>query len=293
MHIAFIGLGAMGLPMARRLVEAGHDVRGHDVTAAARERFSEAGGTLSGSIEKACDGADALFLMVVNADQTEGVLFDEGAARALPEGALVIACCTQPPARAEDCGRRLAASGLRLLDAPVSGGTAGAEGGTLTIMAGGPRETFEAARPILEILGDKLHHVGEAWGQGSTMKTVNQLMCGAHIAVAAEALALGRAAGIDGGLMLEILGKSAAASWMLNDRGPRMLQHDPEVRSAVDIFVKDLGIVLDAGREGKTPTPIASLAYQLFLAASARDLGRADDSQLVRVFEELSGRAEQ
>lgn len=290
--IAFVGLGSMGRPMARRLVETGHQVRGYDIALAARDAFTQDGGCAVSSVRDAASNADLLLLMVVNADQAETVLFSDDAASALRTGATVIASCTQPAARARACGQRLADQGLQFLDAPVSGGVAGATSGTLTIMAAGPTETFEGIKDLLATLGDKVHHVGTEWGQGSVVKTVNQLMCGCHIAVAAEALSLARSAGIDGRRALEILGASAAASWMLNDRGPRMLEDDPVVTSAVDIFVKDLGIVLDTARAERKATPIAALAHQLFLSASAQGLGRSDDSQLIRIYEKLGGGSE-
>jgi putative dehydrogenase len=157
------------------------------------------------------------------------------------------------------------------------------------VMAAAPRETFDAARPVFEAVGDKVFHVGERPGQGATAKTVNQLLCGVHIAVAAEALSLAAKVGVDLRVMLDILGDSSASSWMLKDRGPRMLQADPEVTSAVDIFVKDLGIVLEAGREAKAALPLAALAHQMFLAVSGRGDGAADDSQVIRTYHAMSG----
>lgn len=290
MNIAFVGLGAMGLPMARRLVAAGHAVAGLDIRDEAKAALAAAGGRAAATAAEAARGAELALLMVVSGDQAEAVLFGEdGLAGALPAGAIVVAGCTQPAAQARSIGERLTAAGLGFLDAPVSGGTVGAEGGTLTIMAAGPRETFEAARPVLAALGDKLHHVGGEWGQGSLVKTINQLLCGCHIAVAAEALALGRKAGLDGAQMLDIFGASAAASWMLGNRGPRMLQQDPPVASAVDIFVKDLSIVTETAKALGAATPIAGLALDLFRRASADGLGKADDSQLIRLYEKMDG----
>jgi putative dehydrogenase len=174
----------------------------------------------------------------------------------------------------------------------VSGGVAGAARAELTIMAAGARATFAAAKPVLDALGDKVFHVGERPGQGAVVKTVNQLLCGVHIAVAAEAFSLAAKVGADLNVILEIMGGSAASSWMLRDRGPRMLRADPEVASAVDIFVKDLGIVLDAGRETKVALPLAAVAHQLFLATSGRGEGAADDSQVVRTYYAMNGAAE-
>jgi putative dehydrogenase len=158
-------------------------------------------------------------------------------------------------------------------------------------MAAASKADFAAVKPVLDMLGDKVFHVGETPGQGAMMKTVNQLLCGVHIAAAAEALSLAGKAGIDLNVVLQILGGSAASSWMLKDRGPRMLQDEPNVTSAVDIFVKDLGIVLDAGRGSKAALPLAAAAHQMFLAASGQGHGSADDSQVLRAYRALNGGA--
>ena len=287
--VGFVGLGAMGLPMAKNLLQRQFRVRGFDVRRDAIDAITAAGGTGCVSAAEAAAGADVLVLMVVNMAQAETVLFQAGALAALPAGAVVVLMATCPPAAVQSLGERVAEAGRRFIDAPVSGGVVGATGGTLTIMAAAPRAVFEEARPVLAALGDKLFHVGETWGQGATVKTVNQLLCGVHIAAAAEALALAQKAGIAGGVALEILGGSAASSWMLKDRGPRMLEDEPAVTSAVDIFVKDLGIVLDAGRSAKVPTPMAALAHQLFLSASGQGRGTQDDSQVIAVYRQLAG----
>jgi len=289
MTIGFIGLGAMGLPMARNLVARDMKVRGYDMRQAAMDALVEAGGVAAPSAAEAARGADMLLLMVVNASQAEQILFAEGALEALPAGGMVALMATCPPGAIETLAGRVRATGRRFLDAPVSGGVAGATSATLTIMAAGPRDTFDAAKPVLDALGTKLFYVGERPGQGAMVKTVNQLLCGVHIVVVAEALSLAARVGIDPNVILEILSGSSASSWMLKDRGPRMLQADPEVTSAVDIFVKDLGIVLEAGRETKSALPLAALAHQLFLATSGRGDGAADDSQVIRSYFALNG----
>jgi L-threonate 2-dehydrogenase len=287
--IAFIGLGAMGQPMARRLVENQFRVQGFDLNPAALEAHAANGGIACTSAKDAATGAEALILMVVNASQARAALVTSGALEALAPDALVILMATCSPADAKAIAEMVSAAGRRFLDAPVSGGVVGAEAGTLTIMAGGPKAVFGAAGPYLRVLGDKLYHVGEAVGDGAMVKTINQLLCGVHIAVAAEAFALGEKAGLDTGLLLQILGSSAAASWMINNRGPRMLEIEPEVTSAVDIFVKDLGLVLDAGRAAKVALPIAAQAHQMFLATSGAGHGQADDSQVIRAYRALNG----
>jgi L-threonate 2-dehydrogenase len=225
----------------------------------------------------------------VNTAQVEAVLFDGGAAAALAANGTVIVSATCPPGAMADIASRIEALGLRCVDAPVSGGVGGATAGSLTIMVGASTPVFAAARPVLDVLGSKVVHVGERPGQGAVVKTINQLLCGVHIAVAAEALALAAKIGVDQAIILDVVGGSAASSWMLRDRGPRMLEADPAVASAVDIFVKDLGIVMEAGRDSKAALPLAALAHQMFLAASGQGRGKADDSQVIRAYAALNG----
>ena len=213
---------------------------------------------------------------------------DDGAFAGMKSGAVFVDHTTASAAVARELDQEATRRGFQFVDAPVSGGVNGARGGTLTIMVGAPSDSFKRAKPVLDALGDKVFHVGEKAGQGATVKTVNQLLCGVHIAVAAEALSLAEKAGIDGRLLFEIMGGSAASSWMLKDRGPRMHEPDPSVASAVDIFVKDLGIVLDAGRAAKTALPLAAAAHQMFLAASGLGHGGRDDSQVVRAYRALN-----
>ncbi|MBG0838879.1 NAD(P)-dependent oxidoreductase [Ectopseudomonas toyotomiensis] len=290
--IAFAGLGSMGLPMAKNMLAAGHVVRGIDLNPVALATLAEAGGQPADAAS-AASGADVLILMVVNAAQAEQVLFDNGALEALAENGIVCLMATCPPAAVERIAARVRAAGRRFVDAPVSGGTAGAIAGSLTIMAACERDTFEAVQPVFEGIGQRIFHVGERAGQGATVKAVNQLLCGVHIAVVAEAFALAAKVGVELPILLEIMGGSAASSWMLKDRGPRMLQTEPEVSSAVDIFVKDLGIVLEAGRDAQAALPIAAVAHQLFLATAGRGEGRADDSQVIRSYYALNGTSTQ
>jgi putative dehydrogenase len=291
MNIGFIGLGAMGLPMAVNLVKAGNTVTAFDFNEDALKAFTDQGGLVVGSAADAAKTADFFVLMVVNGDQADDVLFGAGKAVAsLPSGACVIASCTQPPAQARALGEKLARHQLTLVDAPVSGGVGGAQTGTLTIMASCPPHVFEKAKPVLDVVGKNVFHVGEDHGAGSTAKLVNQLLCGVHIAAAAEALQLAEAAGVNPKSVFDIVSVSAASSWMLNDRGPRMLEDDPEVRSTVDIFVKDLGIVLDHGRAARHGLPLSAAAHQMFLAASGAGLGRKDDSQVIQTYRALNSR---
>ncbi|MGH1571128.1 NAD(P)-dependent oxidoreductase [Methylobacterium sp. P31] len=287
--IAFVGLGSMGMPMARHLVAAGFAVRGYDVRPESRAALAAAGGAPAEELAAAADGADAIILMVVNAAQAEDVLFAQGALERLAPEAHVILMATCPPEAVKAIAARVLAAGRRFVDAPVSGGVVGAEAAKLSIMVAAPAEMLEAVRPVLAALGDRIFHVGTDPGQGATVKAVNQLLCGVHIAAAAEALALASRVGVDLNVVLEILSGSSASSWMLRDRGPRMLEDAPRVTSAVDIFVKDLGIVLEAGRDVGAALPLAALAHQLFLSTSGRGDGAADDSQVVRTYRLLNG----
>jgi L-threonate 2-dehydrogenase len=287
--IAFVGLGAMGRPMARNLVKAGFTVCGYDVNPVALEDLKAAGGVAAASAKAAFADADAILLMVVNGAQAEEVLFSNAALEAAQASAVVCLMATCPPKQVQAIAERVAMTGRRFVDSPVSGGVVGASAGSLTIMAAAPKDLFEQVRPILEAMGSRALRVGDKAGQGATVKTINQLLCGVHIVVAAEALSLAEKIGVDSKTMLDILVGTSAGSWMLKDRGPRMLEADPEVTSAVDIFVKDLGIVLEAGRETKAALPMTALAYQLFNSTSGRGEGAADDSQVIRAYRALNG----
>ncbi|HEV2508319.1 NAD(P)-dependent oxidoreductase [Bosea sp. (in: a-proteobacteria)] len=288
--IGFVGLGSMGLPMAINLGKAGFAVTGFDLRAEARTVLQAAGGEAAGSLADAFSGRDAVVLMVVNATQAEDILFGQGALTQLAPGGTVILMATCPPAAVAALAARVEAAGHALVDAPVSGGVVGAEAGSLTIMAAARRPVFDAVKPVLDAMGSKVVFMGEEPGQGATAKAVNQLLCGAHLAIAAEALSLAEKLGVDTHAMLDIVSGSAASSWMLRDRGARMLEREPRVTSAVDIFVKDLGIVLEAGRDAKAALPMAALAHQLFLSVSGRGLGARDDSQVIAAYRAMQGR---
>ncbi len=284
MKIGFVGLGAMGLPMAKRLLAHGHTVLGHDLGTHNRAAFEAAGGHWQANAAGVVQGIDVLWLMVVSGDQAQTFLLTNQHADGLAANATVIVSCTQAASQAAALAEALSAKGLHMLDAPVSGGVVGAESGNLSVMVGGPSAVLEAVKPILDLVGKNVFHMGERCGMGSTMKMVNQLLCGVHIAVGAEALHLAQNAGLQAQQVLDIIGVSAGNSWMFANRGPRMIQDEPEVASAVDIFVKDLSIVTDEARKLKTGLPLASSALQMFLAASGQGHGKADDSQVIRAY---------
>lgn len=290
---AIIGLGAMGMGMARNILSAGIALKGYDLSPSARDVLAAAGGTSCGSAASAAQGCGLLVVMVVNATQAQEVLFDSGAAKALAPGAVVMLSSTVAPSEARAIAARLEELGHQLLDAPVSGGQVGAEAGSLTVMASGSAAAFDRAGPVLAAVGGQVHRLGDAPGLGATYKVVHQLAAGVHLVAAAELLALGEKAGCDPAQLLQIVTSSAGNSWMLSDRGPRMLQSDPPCTSAVDIFIKDLGLVLQTGREARMPLPLAAAAHQMMLGASALGHGSQDDSAVIRAYRALMGGTEE
>ena len=288
--VAVLGLGAMGLPMAMNLAER-FPVRGFDVVAERRALAERAGVVPTGTAAEAVAGADVVLIAVRDRAQLEQLLFGEtGIAPHMARGAVVLLTSTVGDAGVRAVAPRLAEAGLRFVDAPVSGGPARAGAGDLLVVVGADDDAWAAAEDVLEVMASTLVRVGDAPGDGQAMKTVNQLLCGVHIAAAGEALALARALGLDAETALEALMAGAASSFMLGDRGPRMLQaYGPggadgvEVRSALSIFVKDMGIVTAAAKGAGLSTPVAAAAEQLYLQGAARGLGACDDSSVITV----------
>lgn len=288
--VGVIGLGAMGMGVARSLVRAGFEVHACDLRPEALASIAADGATPHASPAALAAQVSALVILVVNADQTESVLFGpDGAAAKLKPGSVVIASSTVPPHYAEELGQRLAAMGLKHLDAPVSGGAAKAASGEMTIMASGAPDTFAAVEDVLAAIAAKVYRLGDTPGMGSKVKMINQLLAGVHIAAATEAMALGIRAGIDPKALYEVISNSAGSSWMFQNRVPHILAGDYTPLSAVNIFVKDLGIVLDSGRKLTFPLPLTSAAHQMYLATSAAGLGGEDDSSVIRMFQKLTG----
>jgi len=284
-RVAAVGLGAMGAPMAARLLKAGWAVRAADIDAAARARFAAAGGTACASAAEAAAQADVLLVMVHTAAQADEVLFGAaGAAPALAPRAVVWLASTVTPAYARELAARLAGHGLSLVDGPVSGGVGKAADGTLTVMAGGDAAALDRAGLVMQACAARIYRVGEA-GAGSTFKMINQLLTASHIALAAEAVALGARAGIDPALLVEVIRESAGTSVQFERRAPRMLAGDHTPHSTVHTFLKDLGIALDAGRSLDFPLPLAAAANQVFTMAAALGHGRASDTRVVSVYE--------
>jgi L-threonate 2-dehydrogenase len=289
MKLAVIGLGSMGMGAARSLLRAGHHVTGCEMRAEAREAFIAAGGHAVAAPDALPSGLEAVVVFVVNAAQAEDVLFGpHGCLLRLAPGTVVLNCVTVAADRAVEFERRLAEAGLLMLDAPVSGGSRAAEEGRMSVMASGSPDAFARSEPVLAAIAAKVWRLGDRAGPGSTVKMVNQLLAGVHIAAAAEALALGIRAGADPQTLFDVISASAGSSWMWQNRVPHVLAGDDTPHSAVNIFVKDLGIVLDAARGMTFPLPLASAAHQLFLAAAAGGDGGRDDSFVIRVWERLA-----
>jgi 3-hydroxyisobutyrate dehydrogenase-like beta-hydroxyacid dehydrogenase len=277
--VAFIGLGAMGLPMARRLVACGHPVAVHDVRP---ERCAEVAGAAPATTAAAAAAAAAVVLVMVrSADDAEAVMDGaQGVIAGLATGGVVLLMSTIGPAAARRLGARIADAGGILIDAPVSGGATRAAAGDLVIMASGDAGALRRVRPILDALGSTVADCGPEPGDAQAVKLVNQVLCGIHIAAAAEALAFAERLGLDPAAVFEVIRKGAAGSFMLDDRGPRMLATaEPEVRSALALFVKDLALVTESANAA---TPLAATALRLFEEAAAQGLAEHDDSQVIR-----------
>jgi 2-hydroxy-3-oxopropionate reductase len=288
--IAFIGLGIMGAPMAGHLIDAGHDVVGYNRSRPAVDALVERGGRAASSVAEALHEAEVVITMVPDSPDVEDVaLSPEGIYASAKPGALHIDCSTIRP----DVARKVAAAGVkhgvRVVDAPVSGGEAGAKEATLSIMVGGEAEDVEAARPYLDVVGATVVHVGPA-GAGQTVKAANQLVVAGNIQLLAEALVFLEAHGVDTEAAVAVLGGGLAGSTVLNRKaaGMRAREFTPGFR--VDLHHKDLGIATDAAREAGVAIPIGAHVAQLMEALRAMGHGELDHSALLLLVEQLSGR---
>jgi 3-hydroxyisobutyrate dehydrogenase-like beta-hydroxyacid dehydrogenase len=290
MKVGVIGLGTMGMGAALNLHRKGHAVTGCEIREASRAELAAEGAAVVASPAELPADLEAVVVFVVTAAQTEQVLFGEqGCLAKLNKGAAILCCATVAPEAARALGKRITEAGFLMLDSPVSGGKVGAHAGTMTVMASGSDAAFAKAQPVLDAVSTKVWKLGAEPGIGSTVKMVNQLLAGVHIATAAEALALGIRAGADPRTLYDVISSSAGSSWMWQNRVPHILDGDDTPLSAVNIFVKDLGIVLDQARALTFPLPLASAAHQLFLAAAAHGDGAKDDAFVIRVWQALAG----
>jgi len=275
----------MGGGMARSLRRAGHAVHVVDVRAGVARSFAAEGGVACDSPAELARHCRVIVSVVINAAQTEDVLFGaNGCAAAMQPGSVFVMCSTVDPAWSAALEQRLQAQGILYLDAPISGGAARAEAGQITMMTAGTPQAYEQCGAILDAMAAKVYRLGERAGAGSKVKVINQLLAGVHIAAAAEAMALGLREGVAPEALYEVITHSAGNSWMFENRMPHVLAGDYTPLSAVDIFVKDLGIVLDLARASKFPLPLSSTAHQMFMQASSAGFGREDDSAVIKIF---------
>ncbi len=289
LRVAVFGLGSMGYGMASSLLTAGFPVWGFDVSREQEDRFHSEGGQQGTRLE-AVKQADLVICVVVNARQTEDVLFgDEGIASVMKTGAVFMSCATVAPEFAKDMAGRLAALDVDYLDTPISGGSVKAAAGALTILGSGPPAAFDRIRPAVDAVAEKVFRLGDDIGPGSAMKVVNQLLAGVHIAAAAEAVTFALSQGIAPETTLDVISQCAGTSWMFENRVPHIVDGDYTPHSAVDIFVKDLGIVADVAHGSAFSAPLTAAALQQFLAAKGMGLGREDDSAVAKVYARNAG----
>lgn len=290
--VAFIGLGIMGAPMAANLVAAGHRVRGFSRSAGTRAAAAAAGIETPSSAVDAAEGADVLITMLPDTPDVLGVLFGEGDAEGivdhLAEGALVIDMSTIEPAAAVAIASRLADDGRSALDAPVSGGQAGAVEGALSIMVGGERTAFDRARPLLDVLGTTVVHVGAA-GSGQSVKAANQLMVAGHLQMLAEALVFLDSQGVDLERALDVIGGGLAGSAVIQRKRRAFLDSDFTPGFRIELHHKDLGIVQRTARQAGLALPATALISQLVQAVVAQGDGALDHSALYRLTTDLNG----
>jgi L-threonate 2-dehydrogenase len=284
-QIGLIGLGAMGIGMAGSLRRAGHSPYVFDVRQEVAEKFAAQGGTACASPADLAKHCQVIISVVVNAAQTEQVLFGEnGCASEMKAGSVFVMCSTVDPNWSIALEARLEKLGILYIDAPISGGAARAASGEMTMMSAGKPEAYAIAEPYLRAMAGTLYKLGDKAGAGSKVKVINQLLAGVHIAAAAEAMALGLREGVDAKALYEVITHSAGNSWMFENRMAHVLAADYTPLSAVDIFVKDLGLVLDMARASKFPLPLSSTAHQMFMQASTAGYAKEDDSAVIKIF---------
>jgi 2-hydroxy-3-oxopropionate reductase len=287
--VGFIGLGVMGKEMARNLAQAGFTVRAFDVVTSAVAAMAEHGVLSAASIAEAVADADIVISMLPDTPQVSDVVRGPGGLLANPpKGALFVDMSTIAPDATRAMADELAAIGVAMLDAPVSGGPVGAKNATLTIMVGGEKPAFDAALRFLQGMGTTINHVG-ASGAGQTVKLCNQLICGINIQAICEALALGRAYGIDLEQMRTVLMGGSANSWMLENLGPSMIAGDTKAGFRIDLMMKDLRLTLEAAQKKPLPLPATSFVASQYLDAQAHGEGSNGNQSLFKVYDRMTG----
>lgn len=294
--VAVIGLGAMGMGAAKSCIRAGLTVYGIDLNPKALAELQHAGA--AGVSDNAADFAqqlDAVLILVINGKQERQVLFgnqdiagSQGLADKLKPGTAVMCSSTVAVEDATFIATELQKRELTMLDAPVSGGAAKAASGEMTIMASGQQAVFKQLQPVLDAVAGKVYHVGDDIGKGTTVKIIHQLLAGVHIAAGAEAMAMAAKADIDLATMYDVVTHAAGNSWMFENRMKHVVDGDYRPLSMVDIFVKDLGLVSDAAKSLKFPTPLAATALSMFTQASNAGYGKEDDSAVIKIFQDIN-----
>ena len=291
-RVGFVGLGNMGGPMAANLAKAGHEVDVFDLVPAALEKAEAAGCTRADSAVAAVANAEVLFSMLPAGRHVAGLyLGDDGVLEHVTAGTILVDCSTIDPATAKQVAAAAAERGIAMLDAPVSGGTAGAENGTLTFMVGGPGETLEAVRPLFDAMGGNLFHAGDA-GAGQTAKVCNNMLLAIHMAGTAEALSLGVSQGLDPAVLSEIMRRSSGGNWSLEvyNPYPGVMDGVPASRDyqggfLVDLMTKDLGLAMDTAESSGATVPMGGLARNLYrMHAAQNNAGQLDFSSIQQLF---------
>jgi 2-hydroxy-3-oxopropionate reductase len=290
--LGFIGLGVMGREMASHLVAAGHTVQVFDVDPKAVEDLRLKGAKAATDVTETARGADVVIMMLPDTPQVEDVIRQNGGLLSNPPaGRLVIDMSTISPLATRRLSAELAAAGVAMVDAPVSGGPTGAKAAKLSIMVGGTTEAFARAKPTLEVMGTTIVHVGES-GAGQTVKACNQLVCAINLQAICEAVALGRAAGLDVEKVREVLLGGAASSWMLQNLGPQILTKDDRAGFRIDLHLKDLRLANELAFELGVPLPGTALATNLYLEARAHGEGGNGNQAMFRVYDRMTSQEE-
>lgn len=284
-NVGVIGLGAMGMGVAMNLLRAGFRTYGCDVRQPALDEFSGAGGIACRTPADLAKHCSVVILLVVDSPQIEQVLFGEsGAASVLAKGSVVISSSTVAPAFTIELGRRLARMNVHLIDSPVTGGISGAVNGTLALLSSGPEEAYAQCEDVLKAFSSKIYRFGPEPGLGSKMKVLHQLLVCCHMAVSAEAMALGLRENVDPDVLYDVVTHGAGNSWIFQERIPRVLAGQYEARTALDVPLKDISLVMETARASNFPLPMTSAAYEMFARASAAGLGKEDDVALIKTF---------
>ena len=290
MKIGFIGVGAMGKPMAKNLIKAKHDVFVFDLVLANVNELEKDGATACADIKELAGKAELIIASLPNAKIVDAVMTgDDGVFAACKKGTIIMDMSSVAPESSKAMAKIAKQSELIYIDAPVSGGVAGATAGTLTIMVGCDKETFEKVSPVLKFLGKNIFHAGDT-GAGDAVKIVNNLLLGANMASLAEALVLGAKMGLKTQVMKEIISVSSGRSYALDAKLEKFIMADNfDTGFAVDLQYKDLGLAMEAARDTCSPVPMTAAALEVFETARAKGLNRKDISSVVKVWEDLSG----